>query len=133
MPPTSPRDLIRAALLRGAPKSTPMTIQTDGGPLDLLICEPTFKERNEIITAAAKPGSRAGEVDPGRLQLHALIRLVRDAEGRPVFDLADADLIQSLPASSEIVSRVIPAAIEALKPAEAPAGNAPTPPASSAP
>lgn len=142
MPLDTPRDLLRSALLgTAAPfQSKPLTLDTPTGQFAIVIREPTFKQRNEIYAACTKtpPPTAKGApaapptVDFGRLQFLALAHLIHTPDGARVFDAADLDVIEALPASHPLIAVALPVAMEMLGAKKDEEGNGKSVPASSA-
>jgi len=90
-------------------------IQTeDGKAFNVMIKEPNARQRGEIFKAATKiKRTQETEIDHAELQVWAVIYCTYDAEtGERLFDVADHDLLLSLPSS--VFDRLAKPALEMI-------------------
>jgi len=91
---------LRGALLSTTKfRSQRMTLDVDGGALEVELRQPSVAGRSAILKAAGVSGDGKGTVDLGRLQVAAVMACAWDVEtGAKAFEPADEAALLELPA-----------------------------------
>jgi len=91
---------LRGALLSTTKfRSQRLTLDVEGGPLEVELRQPSVAGRSAILKAAGVAGDGKGAVDLGRLQVAAVMACAWDVEtGGKAFEPADEAALLELPA-----------------------------------
>lgn len=97
------RDELRARFLGSSPKRESQTLHLDSLDCDVEVRSPTVRQRADILKAAGVDGSKGTAQDAALLQVTTIIKCcyVPGTEHH-LFDDADAEVLQGLPAGSWI-------------------------------